>query len=274
MTFMNSIILYILVGAASGTLAGLLGLGGGVVIVPTLAYIFSQMGISHDHIMHLAIGTSLTTMVFTSFFSTLAHHKYKRVEWQVVKKFVPGIIIGSILGTFLSNQLETKSLTLIFAIYLILISIQMFIKSNSDLNKSTKKSKLKESYPILTLGGMGVGTLSGLLGVGGGTLTVPFLTLLRKKIHNAIGISAASGLFATLFGTISYIGFSLGTPNLPEGSFGFVYLPAVIVIALVSSIFAPLGSKLSGVLSAKVLMRVFSIILLFISIKLLVTYVT
>ncbi|KAB8028583.1 sulfite exporter TauE/SafE family protein [Fluviispira multicolorata] len=270
MTFTISIILYLLTGSIAGILAGLLGIGGGAIVVPALAYIFLKSGMPTEHIMHLAIGTSLTAMIFTSLFSTQSHHKFARVEWNVVKKFVPGIIIGVILGALFSTKLPTHTLTIIFGIYLLFIAIQMFFKKDKKENISQNKPFLKESNATMAGGGVLIGLLSGLLGVGGGTLTVPFLTYLGKSMHKAIGTSAACGFFITIVGTISFILLSTHASNLPKGTIGYIYLPAALGITLMSSICAPIGSKISGSLSPKILSKCFSILLMAVALKMLI----
>lgn len=271
MTLSISIILYLITGAISGILAGLLGIGGGAIIVPALAFIFLKSGIPVEQVMHLAIGTSLMTMIFTLFFSALSHHKYGRVEWSSFKKFIPGILIGAILGTLLSTRLPTKILSMVFAVYLLFIALQMLFKKEKKENSvQQKKSPLKDTNVVMTSGGIMIGLLSGLLGVGGGTLTIPFLTFLGRTIHKAIGTSAACGFFTTIIGTISYIFLSADIPNLPNGSIGFIYLPAAIGVAITSSICAPIGSKISGHLSPKILIKCFSILLIAIALKMLI----
>ena len=267
MTLTTSIILYLITGSFAGLLAGLFGLGGGVIIVPALAFIFLKYGLPVEYIMHLAIGTSLTVMIFTSFFSSMSHYKHDRVEIAAIKKLLPGILIGAIIGSYFSTRMPTKALSTIFAIYLLIIAIQMFFKREKKETIDNKKQFLKETPIIISILGFLIGTLSGILGVGGGTIAVPFLTSLGKSIHKAIGISAACGLFTSILGTISHILLSNSVANLPEGSFGFIYMPAGICIAITSSIFAPIGSKMSGKLSPKFLTKCFAVLLLLISIK-------
>ncbi len=270
MTFSMSIILYLITGAFAGILAGLLGVGGGAIVVPALAFIFLKSGMPAEQIMHVAIGTSLTAMIFTSFFSALSHHKYGRVDWIAFKKLVPGILLGVILGAVLSTKMPTNILSIIFAIYLIYIALQMFLKKAKKEELTQKNSEIKESYIKLASGGVMIGMLSGLLGIGGGTLTIPLLTHLGRTIYKAIGTSAACGFFITIIGTITFMLLSSNIPNLPSGSIGFIYLPAAIGIAITSSICAPIGSKISGKLSPKMLTRCFSILLIVVAIKMLI----
>ncbi|WP_186648046.1 sulfite exporter TauE/SafE family protein [Fluviispira vulneris] len=267
MSFSLCIILYLLTGSIAGILAGLLGIGGGAIVVPSLAFIFLHSGMPKEHIMHLAIGTSLTAMFFTSFFSSYSHHKKGRVEWDILLKTAPGICLGVFVGAFFSARMNTETLTIVFAIYLIFISIQMFLKKDKV---TEKKTLFKESKSTLASGGVIIGLLSGLLGVGGGTLTVPFLTYLGKSVHKAIGTSAACGFIITIVGTICFTLLSGEAKNLPEGTIGFIYLPAALGVTVMSSIFAPIGAKISGQLSPKVLLKCFSILLLAVAVKMLV----
>lgn len=267
MTLTMSFILYLITGVVAGILAGLFGIGGGVIVVPVLAYIFFKRGMPTEQIIHLAIGTSLTAMIFTSFFSTYTHHKYKRVEWNTVKRFIPGIAIGVFTGVFLSTKLPTNILSNIFIVYLIFIATKMLFKKDEKENHLHKNQIIKESNFVMVGGGMMIGMISGLLGVGGGTITIPFLTYYGRSIHKAIGTSAACGFFITIIGTLCFILLTANVPNLPKGSIGFIYLPAAFGIALTSSIFAPIGSKLSGKLSPKILTRCFAIFLMLIALK-------
>ncbi len=270
MTFSMSIILYLITGSFAGILAGLLGVGGGAIVVPALAFIFLKNGMPTEQIMHVAIGTSLTAMIFTSFSSTISHHKYNRVDWIAFKRLVPGILIGVIIGAILSTKMPTNVLSIIFAIYLIYISIQMLLKKNKTENQSRKTQEVNNTNFMMTSGGIMIGMLSGLLGIGGGTLTIPLLTHFGRTIYRAIGTSAACGFFITIIGTITFMLLSKNISNLPSGSIGFIYLPAAIGIAITSSICAPIGSRISGKLSPKILTRCFSVLLLVVAAKMLI----
>ncbi len=270
MTFSMSIILYLITGSFAGILAGLLGVGGGAIVVPALAFIFLKSGMPEEQIMHVAIGTSLTAMIFTSYFSALSHHKYGRVDWNAFKRLVPGILLGVILGAFLSTKMPTNILSIIFAIYLIYIALQMFLKKDKKETQNQKIPEIKDNNILIASGGIMIGLLSGLLGIGGGTLTIPLLTHFGRTIYKAIGTSAACGFFITIIGTITFIFLSTNVPNLPNGSIGFIYLPAAIGIAITSSICAPIGSKISGKLSPKILTRCFSILLIVVAVKMLI----
>lgn len=265
MTLTLSIILYLITGAFVGISAGLFGIGGGTIIIPVLSFLFLKEGFSQVHTMHLAIGTSLITMIFTSFASTLSHHSFKRVDWNIFKKMVFGIFIGVVFGTFLSTKLNSKLLSIIFGTYLLFISFQLFFKSYNESNKINLIKKI--SNLKMTFGGLIIGSISGLLGVGGATFLIPFLTHLGKNIHFAIGTSSVCSFFIAVFGTINIILFTSHIPNLPSGAIGFIYLPAAICIATTSTIFAPIGSKISGKMSPKTLTRYFSIFLFIIAIK-------
>ncbi|APJ04686.1 sulfite exporter TauE/SafE family protein [Silvanigrella aquatica] len=269
MSFELSFFLYLLAGCGAGLMSGLLGLGGGVIVVPMLTFIFLHSSINPDIVIHLAIGTSLTAMIFTTLSATIAHNKLKRVEWNVLKKFAPGIILGVITGVLLSNSFDKKRLTIIFGIYLIFIATQMLFKKDPPLNSPTKPKLVKENTFTFSIGGIFIGLISGILGVGGGTLIIPFLTYFGRDMHKAIGTSAALGFFITIFGTIIFILLSSGNSNLPKGAIGFIYLPAVLGVSITSILFAPIGSKISVKLSPKILKRCFAILLYLISLKLL-----
>ena len=269
MVFCTSMILYLLIGAVSGILAGLLGVGGGVIVVPTLAYVFLNSGFSPVQTMHAAIGTSLTSMICTSFFSTWSHHHYQRVDWVVFKRLIPGIFVGVIVGAMLSTQMPARSLTTLFALYLLYIALNLILKKNKEEREEQQVISMKDTSLKMGLGGLGIGLLSGLLGIGGGTVTVPLLTHFGLSIHRAIGTSAACGFFITIIGTMSFMLFTLHVSGLPSGSIGYVYLPAAMGVAFSSSVCAPIGSKISGKLSATILTRCFSMLLFIVAIKML-----
>ena len=258
------IISFLSLGAVVGFMAGLLGIGGGGIMVPVLTSIFLLMGVPVDNVVHLALGTSLASIVITSISSLRAHHKKGGVIWKVVKKMSLGIVVGTFLATFLAAHLNSSHLALFFAFYMAIVSVQMI------LNKKPKPSHELISNIGLLSAGTGIGVISALVSIGGGTLTVPFLMWQNINMRKAIGTSAAIGLPIAIAGTLGYIsngweGYSLGNYTV-----GFVYLPAVLLISIVSFFTAPYGVKLAHNLPIPILKKLFSLLLIFLSIKMLV----
>jgi len=263
--FMTWWLLYFALGALTGLFSGMLGIGGGLMMTPVLALMFSAQGFSSGEVLHLALGTSMCTIIFTSFSSMRAHHKHRAVLWRVVAALAPGILIGTGLGTLFAAQVPTRPLSIFFTVFVCLIAIQMI----ADL----KPKALRELPGVAGLGsvGMGIGALSCFVAIGGGSLTVPFLLWCNVQIRQAIGTSAAVGFPIAIGGTLGYIynGWELSSTHsaLPPGSLGFVYLPAVLCLASASMICAPFGASLAHRLPVTVLKRIFAAILVLLAAK-------
>jgi uncharacterized membrane protein YfcA len=256
--------MYIALGAFAGVLAGLLGVGGGLVIVPVLTFIFTAQHLPDAHILHLALGTSLASIMFTSVSSLRAHHLRGAVDWQVIRRISLGIMVGTFGGSWVAAQLSTRFLKGFFVIFLYYVATQMLLNI---------KPKLHRQLPGLTamfgVGGV-IGGVSSLVGIGGGSLSVPFLTLCNVAIHRAIGTSAAIGFPIALAGAVGYVVNGLSAP-LPPYSLGFVYLPALIGIAAASVATAPLGAKLAHSLPIDKLKKIFALLLIVMGTKMLVS---
>lgn len=246
---------YMLMGAFAGVLAGLLGIGGGLVIVPILYFCFTKQGIPHEVMMHLALGTSLATIIFTSISSCIAHHKRGAVRWDILKSIAVGILIGTFLGTCIASLLSTDFLKGFFGIFLYYVSYQMISGKKPEPSR-----QVPGPLPMFGAGGI-IGIFSSLVGIGGGTLSVPFLTWCNVPIHTAIGTAAAIGLPIAISGTAGYVYNGWGAANLPDWSIGYVYLPALLGIVSMSVITAPLGAKLAHSLPVTRLKKVFAILL-------------
>jgi uncharacterized protein len=247
--------LYPLFGVLAGLLAGLLGVGGGIVIVPALVIIFTSQGLPPDHIMQMALGTSLATIMFTSISSFRAHHAHGAVKWDIVKHITAGILIGTFSGSYLAAWLSTRTLKAFFAAFLLYVATQMLMGIKPKPTRSLPK------LPGMTGAGLFIGAVSSLVGIGGGTLSVPFMTWCNTPMHMAIGTSAAIGFPIALAGTAGYVVNGLRTAGMPEYSLGFIYLPALIGIAAVSILTAPLGAKLAHKLPVPTLKRFFAVFL-------------
>lgn len=242
-------------GAAVGFAAGLLGIGGGMLLVPFMTMLLTARGFASEHIVHMAIATSLATIMFTSVSSVHAHHKRGAVLWPVVKLLAPGILIGSWIGPWIGAQMNSSALAMFFAVFVAFSGTQMLLD-----RKPAPTRELPKAPGMFGAGGV-IGVLSGLVGAGGGFVSVPFMTWCNVKIHNAVATSAALGFPIALAGTLSNIYFGMNVPDLPAGSLGFIYLPALAVIAIASVATAPLGAKTAHALPVKTLKKVFAVIL-------------
>ena len=259
---MQEIFIYCAVfGGIAGILAGLFGIGGGVVLVPFFLWLFTKQGFPQETIMHSAIATSLATIIITSISSVLAHHRLGSVLWGTVYKLAPGILIGAIIGAGLADYLPTEFLRLFFALYLFYVGVEMAFQWQ------TKKVKTKLSSAMLRLSGFFIGALSSILGIGGGTLTVPLLNRYDYPMRNSVAISSACGLPIAVSGTISFAVLGWDKTGLPEGSIGYVYWPAFVGIILASTVMAPVGAKLTHKLPTQTLKRFFSLLLFVITAK-------
>jgi uncharacterized membrane protein YfcA len=259
------LLIYGLLGAIVGFFAGLLGIGGGGIMVPMLTTFFAKQGFSHEHIVHLALATSMAAIVMTAISSIRAHHAHRAILWPVVGLITPGILAGTFLAAFIAGMIPTRPLALIFVVFMSYVSIQML------LNIKPKPSRQLPGQATLTLVGLGIGALSALVAIGGGSLTVPFLTWCNVKLQNAIATSAAIGLPIAIAGTGGYWLGGLQASDLPVHSEGFVYWPAVISIAAVSVITAPLGARLTHRLPVTLLKKIFALMLMLLSFKMLHT---
>ncbi|WP_151637065.1 sulfite exporter TauE/SafE family protein [Noviherbaspirillum aerium] len=245
----------LVLGAAVGYAAGLLGIGGGMLLVPFMTMVLTARNFPQEHIVHMAIATSLATIMFTSISSVRAHHARGAVLWNVVKLLAPGILIGSWIGPWIGSQLNSSVLALSFAVFVAFSATQMLI------DKKPAASRDLPNPPGMFAAGGVIGVLAGLVGAGGGFISVPFMTWCNVKIHNAVATSAALGFPIALAGTLSNIYFGLNEPGLPSGSLGFIYLPALLVISIASVTTAPLGARTAHKLPVKSLKRVFAILL-------------
>lgn len=253
-------LLSMLLGSFAGILAGLFGLGGGVVIVPALVWLFTVQQFPKDSIMIMAVATSLATIIPTSLSAILTHYKLGTILWDKVFRLSPGVLVGAGVGAVVADLVEAEILKLGFICYLLYISIQMALQSGSG-------KSLSEYKWLDYIAGHGIGFLSSLLGIGGGTLTVPYLAARATAMKNAVAVSSVCGFPIALSGTIAYALLGWGKDVLPEGSLGYVYLPAFSGIILCSVITAPLGAKLAVKLAAKKLKRYFSLVIFLIALK-------
>ena len=245
-----------MLGLGTGFLAGLLGIGGGMMMVPFITLILSGRAVGPDLAVKMAIATSMATIIFTSISSVRAHHKRGAVRWELVKGLAPGIILGGFiasLGVF--ALLKGSSLALFFAVFVSFSATQMF------LDKKPAPTRQVPGTAGLIGAGSVIGFLSGLVGAGGGFISVPFMAWCNVAIHNAVATSAALGLPIALANVVGYVVAGQSVQNLPPHSFGYIWLPALLVIACCSVLTAPLGARAAHKLPVKQLKRVFASIL-------------
>ena len=246
----------ILLGLCTGFLAGLLGIGGGMIMVPFLTIILSGRGVAPDLAVKMAIATSMATIIFTSISSVRAHHKRGAVRWDLVKGLAPGIVLGGMVASMgVFALLKGAWLALFFAAFVSFSATQMFLDK-----KPAPSRQVPGTAGLLGAGGV-IGFLSGLVGAGGGFVSVPFMAWCNVAIHNAVATSAALGFPIALANVVGYVISGQGLKNLPEHSFGYLWLPALGVIAACSVLTAPIGAKAAHKLPVKQLKRVFASIL-------------
>lgn len=257
-------LVYLVLGGFAGTLAGLFGVGGGMIIVPVLVYSFALQGIAPDVLTHMAVGTSLATIVFTSINAIRAHHAKGAVRWHLFVWLTVGIVLGTVLGALTAAQISGPVLQKIIGVFAICIAIQMGFKLQP------KAALAEPGKPTLGIAGGVIGWASAIFGIGGGSLTVPFLVWRSVPMQQAVATSSACGLPIALAGAVSFIFTGWGESQLPSWSLGYVYLPALIGIAATSMLFAGFGARLAHRLSQDVLKRLFALLLLCVGINFLV----
>ena len=259
----EALLAYLLLGAFTGIMAGLFGIGGGLLIVPVLTGMLTGFGIATDQVVHLAIGTSLGTIVFTSLSSIRAHHRRGAVQWPLVRLMAPGIMVGAILGALIAGQFDRNGLRTIFALFEFAVAIYLF------LSPVPTPMQHNMGKPLLIGTGGIIGMISSLLGIGGGTMTVPFLVWNRVRVQEAVATAAACGLPIALAGVTGFMLVGLGQNDLPDLATGYVYWPALAGIALTSILFAPVGAALAHRLPAQKLKKAFALLLVLLGIKML-----
>jgi uncharacterized membrane protein YfcA len=253
--------IYLGVGAAAGLLAGLFGVGGGIVIVPLAALVLAREGVAREVVMHLALGTSMASICFTSISSAWAHHRRGAVAWDVVLRIVPGILAGTFLGSFVAAKLPTDVLKGIFAVFLFVVSAQLL---------SDRKPAPHREFPgwggMFGAGGF-IGAVSSFVGIGGGTLSVPFMLWCNLPVHRAVGTSAAIGFPIAVAGAAGYVVNGWGAPGLPPQTLGYVHLGALVGIVAASVVTAPLGARLAHTLPVARLKKGFALFLLVMAVR-------
>jgi uncharacterized membrane protein YfcA len=263
--YMTIFLVYLVCGAVAGILAGLLGVGGGLVIVPMLVFVFPWQGVPGELIQIMALGTSLASIAVTSIASFRAHDKRGAVRWDIWRAITPGILIGTFGGGFLAATLPMASLRGFFVCFVYYVSIQMFLDFKPKASRH-----LPGTFGMNSVGAV-IGVVSSLVGIGGGSLSVPFMTYCNVPMHTAVGTSAAIGFPIAVAGTLSFIWNGLSAPNLPPYSLGYISLTALAGLVVASYLTAPLGAKLSHSLPVNKLKRFFAVFLFCIATRMLWT---
>jgi uncharacterized membrane protein YfcA len=248
----ETLLFYLGLGTFAGVMAGLLGVGGGLIIVPALVWIFHLQHVSDTVIMHLAIGTSLASIVVTSISSVRAHHQHGAVLWPVFWSLTPGIVVGALGGAKIAGALPSATLRIVFGVFVLLMAAQMAFGA-----KPAPQRELPGMPGMLTAGGV-IGVVSAIVGIGGGSLTVPFLTWCNTSIRNAVATSAACGLPIAITGAVGFMVNGWHEADLPAWSAGYVYGPATLGIAVASMLSAPLGARLAHTLPTDILKKIFA----------------
>lgn len=245
---------YLAIGVVVGFFAGMLGIGGGAITVPMLVYGFKQKGYPLDVVLHLALGVSMASIVFTSLASLRAHHRHGAVDWRVVRRMTPGLIVGGFFGTWLARYIPPVPLALIFSAFVFYVATTMLFHTPKP-----KPGATNPSHAVMFAAGFGICTISALAAVGGAAMTIPFLVYYGIAFHTALGTAAAVGFPLALSGTVGYVINGWSTPGLPPGSLGYVYLPALAAMTVGTVAMAPFGARFAHRSSVKTLKRVFAV---------------
>lgn len=262
------ILIFLIIGALAGFAAGLFGVGGGTIIVPLLFIVFTQMDYPADNVMHLALGTSLATIIITSISSLMAHNKKGAVMWPVFKNLAPGLALGCFFGAGVAGQISGLYLQLIVGVFLLWVAYKMFMggKKQVDSNAtnasgtSNANTDLPSKPKQLAAGGV-IGIASAIFGIGGGSLTVPYLTRYGVVMQKAVGTSAACGLPIAIAGALGFMLFGMQQDINVPNTIGFVHIYAFLGIASMSFFTAKVGAKVAHILSPELLKKCFSVLL-------------
>ena len=250
----------LLLGSVIGFLAGLLGIGGGMLMVPFLTLLLAHKNFPADLVLKMAVATSLATICFTSIASVRAHHARGAVRWDVVKLLAPGIVAGGLLGAQIAKALPNTVLAVLFAVFIGFSATQMLWNKKPAASRQLPRGTGVFSAGMFGAGGL-IGLLSSLVGAGGAFISVPFLTWCNLPIHNAVGTSAALGFPIALASTVGYVIAGWSLHDLPPGAFGFLYLPALLVISVASMSTARWGAAAAHRLNMMQLRRMFAVLL-------------
>lgn len=256
---------YLLMGLFVGPFAGMLGIGGGVMLVPLLVFAFAAQAFPADRIVHLALGTSLTTIIFTSVASLRAHHRHGAVRWDIVRAMALALALGVLLGTLVADQISSRYLAIFFVAFVYYSASQLF------LNIKPRPSRQLPGPGGLSVAGVIVGAVSSWVGAGGGVMTIPLMSMCNVPIRNAIGTSAALGFPIALAGAVGYVATGLDKDYLPALSLGYIYLPALAGVVVGALVTVSYGARLAHTMPVTLLKRIFAVILFILATRMLWT---
>jgi uncharacterized membrane protein YfcA len=259
------LVAYAATGVLVGFLAGLLGIGGGMTLVPILAALFTAQNLAPEHAVHLALGTGMASVMFTSSSSVRAHHRHGAVDWHIVGRMAPALAAGALLSTAASGWISQRALALAFAVIVYGGATQILLGSKPAGGHSLPRPG------VLAAVGVAIGIVCGLVSAGGAFLTVPFMLFCGVAMHTAIGTAAALGIPIAVIGTVGFV-LSGWRAALPDYTLGFVFLPALAALVIASSLTAPLGARLAHRLPVVTLKRIFAALLYALATKMAVTY--
>lgn len=261
MEFLNDYLLYFAAGAAAGLLGGMLGIGGGMVVVPVLVFSFHAHDFPPGVLTHMAVGTSLATIILTSISSVRAHHQRGAVDWTIFRQVAPGLVLGSLLGAQIAHELPARLLQLVIGSFALLMAAQMLSGWQASGHR-----QLPGRTGMGIAGGV-IGTASAIFGIGGGSLMVPFLSYHQLLMQRAVATASACGLPIAVAGTAGFILAGWHTEGLPPSSLGYIYLPAFAGISMASVLFARIGAQFAHRLPAATLKKLFALLLVLVGIQ-------
>jgi uncharacterized membrane protein YfcA len=256
---------YLATGLAVGFFAGLLGIGGGAVLVPILVLVFTAQGLAPDHVLHLALGTAMASIMFTSISSMRAHHAHGAVDWDIARAMAPGILAGAFCAALVAGLIAKRPLALMFSGLVFYAATQILF----DLRP--KQSRELPGAAGLFAAGAGIGAVSSLLAAGGAFLCIPFLAWCSVPLRRAIGTAAAVGLPIAFAGALGYVVQGLRVEGLPSPSLGYVYLPALALVVVTSMLAAPFGARVAHRLPVRRLRMIFALLLYALAVRMLVS---
>jgi uncharacterized membrane protein YfcA len=254
---------YLLLGLFVGLFAGMLGIGGGTMLVPLMVFMFSAQGFPAERMVHLALGTSLTTIVFTAMSSIRAHHARGAVRWDIFRRAALGLVLGTLAGTFIADWMNSRWLAIVFVAFVFYSGVQLW------LDIKPKPARMLPGAAGMAAGSGAIGVISSLVGAGGGVVSIPLMVMCNVPMRNAVGTSAALGLPIALAGAAGYIYTGLEEAHLPAYSLGYVYLPALVGIVIGTFVTVPIGARLAHSMPVARLKRIFAVILFILAAKML-----
>jgi len=261
------IIIMLGAGIVSGLMAGLLGIGGGIVLVPIIEIALSFFGAGDELRMHIAIATSLAIIIITAFSSTRAHYRRGAVDVGIIKSWAPAMLFGAVLGSWAASRLNGTYLVLLFSFLAFIVAIKMLFKGDTKLIRDGIPD-----HPLVQFMPYSIGMLSSMIGIGGGVMGVSYMSLFGVPIHRAVGTASFFGVLIAIPGTISYMITGQGIEGLPQGNVGYVSFIGIAIIAPASYFAAPIGAKIAHSLDQKKLNLAFGLFLFFVSTQMLYRY--